>query len=188
MTVRTIIVHGWADDPTRGWMGWLERTLHAEGEEVIAPQLPGYKHPDVEEWIGILAEQVGDLRADDIFIAHSLGCAVSLRYIHDALGGPIAGGIFVAGALMSKHTLTKSLFQQPLGTDLLQQKIRKRVCMYADDDEWVDPARTKLLATELNAELIEDPGKGHFRGLAGVTELPSALKAHRMIRGATAGQ
>jgi predicted alpha/beta hydrolase family esterase len=65
----------------------------------------------------------------------------------------------------------------PLDWDKVKQNAARRICIYAEDDDKVEPARTKELARLIDAELINDPGRGHFAGLHGCSELPSVLES-----------
>ncbi len=113
-----------------------------------------------------------------VLVGHSLGCTMVLRAVSDwAPSVRIAGIVLVAGMVELKGWKPPALFVPPLDYAKIQQIATKRICIYSDDDERVKPELTKAMAKLLNAEEILDPGKGHFAGLHGCSELPSALQA-----------
>ena len=173
-----MIAHGWADDPTRGWIDWLTKELSAAGIQAAAPQFPEPKRPDIPAWMHAFDEAVG--RPDDelVLVGHSLGCLIVLRYLSDLeTDAKIAGIVLVAGMVETAGWRPPALFDPPLDFEKVKAITRKRICIYSDDDDKVLPERTKELADLIDADLVLDPGKGHFAGIHGCDELPSALQA-----------
>jgi predicted alpha/beta hydrolase family esterase len=170
-----VIAHGWADDPTKGWIAWLISQLKQRGIEAIAPQFPEPKRPDIAAWLKVLAEAVGQPDQELVLVGHSLGCLIVLKYLSSPTLAPIAGMVLVAGMPTTESWRPPDLY--PIEYAKVEQLAPKRICIYSNDDDKVEPVRTKELAKLTKSQLILDPDQGHFAGLHGVTELPSALKA-----------
>lgn len=175
-STRVIIVHGWADDPARGWMGWLTQELRASDVEVTAPRMPDPKQPNVDAWIEEVSKAVGTIDDHTILVGHSLGTYVLLRYL-DAYTEPERAGklILVAGfggherAQQGKQALPEVNFEGVKG------RVEHIYSVYSDNDEIIPPAWSRELGVLLGAENVVDPGKGHFAGLHGCNTLPSVL-------------
>ncbi len=178
MPKRVVIAHGWADDPTRGWMAWLREQLSTAGIQVAAPQFPNPKTPEIPAWMRVYNEAVGRPDEGLVLVGHSLGCLVVLRYLSDLETDiRIAGIVLVAGMAEIPSWKAPGLFDPPLDFERAKAIARRRICLYSDDDDKVLPKRTKHLAELIDAELVLDAGRGHFAGLHGCDELPSALEA-----------
>ncbi len=176
MPKRVVVAHGWADDPSRGWLDWLVRELPQHGIEAVAPQFPEPKRPNIKAWIQTLADAIGRSDEELVLLGHSLGCLIVAKYLSDLPPDTkIAGIVLVAGMNTTESWRPEGLY--PIDFDKVKITAQKRVCIYSDDDDKVEPERTKELARLIDAELILDPGKGHFAGIHGTHELPSALQA-----------
>lgn len=171
-----MIAHGWADDPTRGWINWLVNELREQGIQAAAPQFPDPKKPVIKDWLKTFSDAVSILDDELVLVGHSLGCLIVLKYLSDLKPDTkIAGIVLVAGMPTTDSWRPPDLY--PIAYERINTLAQHRICIYSDDDDKVEPARTKELAKLLSAELILDSGKGHFAGIHGCSELPSALQA-----------
>lgn len=171
-----VIAHGWADDPTKGWLNWLAQQLRSQGIKADAPQFPAAKTPDPTVWLETLAQSIGQPDDQLVLVGHSLGCLVVLKYLSDLDPAvTIAGIVLVAGMKDTYSWKPNGLY--PIDFDKATARSKKRIVIYSNDDDKVQPARTKELAKLIDAKLVLDDGKGHFAGLHGCSELPSAFKA-----------
>lgn len=71
---RVIIVHRLNGSPDSDFLPWAKEQLQKEGYEVLVPAMPDPDHPKIETWVSYLAEIIGQPRATDILIGHSVGC------------------------------------------------------------------------------------------------------------------
>jgi predicted alpha/beta hydrolase family esterase len=171
-----VIAHGWADDPTKGWIHWLAKELEAQGINAVAPQFPDAKRPDPKVWLAELSQVIGKSGEGSVLVGHSLGCLVVLKYLSDLdPTSRIAGIVLVGGMKDTNGWKPEGLY--PIDYEKTISMASKRICIYSNDDDKVEPERTKELAKLLEAELVLDQNKGHFAGLHGCDQLPSALKA-----------
>ncbi len=173
---RVIIVHGWADDPTQGWMGWLTRELRAQGIEVVAPAMPEPKKPNIEDWLAELERVAGRLDAQTALVGHSLGAYVVLRYMSKyVLGESLGKLILVAGFAGHERAEQGKRALPEVDFGAIKAKVGRIYSVYSDNDEIIPPAWSRELGTLLGAENVVDPGKGHFAGLHGCDTLPSVF-------------
>jgi uncharacterized protein len=157
--------------------------LSADGVEVVAPALPNPRHPDIKQWLKVLKASAGQLDEQTVLVGHSLGCALILRFLSDYQPTTrIAGLVLVAGAIYKarpgqpKHH-SDPLMNPPLDLGKIIATCRRRIVIYSDNDRVVKPEWSKRLAQTIQAEAIEDTGKGHFSGPKGLDQLPSVLSA-----------
>lgn len=68
--------HEGSDD----FVSWLKSTLGSD-YEVINPIMPNPEDPDYEPWKQALKKHLGSLEGDVVFVGHSLGGAVLLKYL-----------------------------------------------------------------------------------------------------------
>lgn len=173
---RVVIAHGWADDPSRGWINWLVQELPKHDVSAQAPQFPDAKRPNIPDWMRAFKEAIS--RPDDelVLVGHSLGCLIVCKYLSDLDPNiRIAGIVLIAGMTTTESWRPQGLY--PIDFDRVKAAAMQRVCIYSDDDDKVQPERTKELAELVDAKLILDAGKGHFAGIHGCRELESALQA-----------
>ena len=152
--------------------------LDQQGIKATAPQFPNPKTPEIPAWMQTFREAIGEAGDELVLVGHSLGCLIVLRYLSDlGMSARVAGIVLVAGMADIPQWHPNELFTPPLDFNKIRQIAAKRVCIYSGDDDRVEPERTKELAKLIDAELVEDPDKGHFAGQHGCLELPSVLKA-----------
>lgn len=180
MKSRIIIVHGWADNPQKGWMHWLTQELQSRGHTVVAPHFTetSIDTVDLPAILNQLHDVIGELQPDDIFVGHSMGVSLVLRtLLNFPESARIRGLVLVAGIASSQRRRPNALFDPPLDFARLTRMANHRIVIRSDDDPQVLPAQSDELAALLQADLRVDPGKGHFLGLRGLGELPSVLEA-----------
>ena len=174
---RALLVHGWNDDPTTGWFAWLRSELETAGYIVDAPHFEQTGSHRVERWMQQLAVAGRGLTPDSIVIAHSLGCWLSLRLLSELPADlQIAAAYFVAGFYDAPRPDAKAFFDPEPNWPVIIDRVRRRVCIYSDDDHIVTPDRTRRLAHQLQAELVCVPGHGHFLGSRGMDQFPELLQ------------
>lgn len=171
---RVIIVHGWADDPSKGWISWLVRELTAQGIHTIAPPMPNPKKPNIEAWVEEVVKVVGGLDENTILVGHSLGVYVLLRYLDVCTGsGKLAKLILVAGFAGHERQEQGKRALPEVDFAKIRQRAERIYSIYSDNDEVLPSEWSLQLGKVLGATNILDPGKGHFAGLHGCEELPS---------------
>ena len=177
---RVVIVHGWADDPTKGWMRWLTDQLLVLGMEVIAPAMPDPKQPNVDAWLDALSVAVGTVDQHTALVGHSLGTYVLLRYLSAySKDGRLGKLVLVAGFAGNERTEQGKRALPDVDLGKVKASVDQIYSVYSDNDEIIPAAWSKELGESLDAENVLDSGKGHFAGLHGCDTLPSVLKLIR---------
>lgn len=150
--MRALILHGWKGRIDKGWPKWLAAELEERGIEVEPVQMESEEDPGrevVERWAKVVAEKA---RPDDVLVGHSMGCMVLLRYLSDlSPEADFAGMVLVAGGLWGE-----------LDTERVKRLVRRRICVFSDNDEKIPMERTEALVGAIEADPWLIPGQGHF--------------------------
>lgn len=172
-----LIIHGWNDDPTRGWLGWLNAQLTERGYGVRAPHLQIGERPLLKRWNNQIGPLVNELSQQSIVVAHSLGCFLTLCMLEAiSLDDPVDKVILVSGFYDAPNDTASKFFAPEPDWIRIKEQARKFICIYSNDDTIVTPDRTRRLSHKLDAELIMLADKGHFLGSRGLETLPEILE------------
>ncbi len=173
---RVVIVHGWADDPTKGWIAWLAHELRADGVEVITPAMPEPKKPNINAWIDTLANVVGSVDQQTALVGHSLGTYVLLRYLDAYPADDQLGKLVLVAGFAGNERLEQGRRALPeVDFARIKTKVTQIYSVYSDNDDIIPAKWSKALGEGLGAQNVLDAGKGHFAGLHGCDTLPTVL-------------
>ena len=177
---RVFIIHGYGGHPSGGWKPWAKRALEAKGFDVSVPVMPATNHPRQDAWVARIAEIVGEPRADDVFVGHSLGCIAIIRYLESLPPGKhVKKAIFVAGfyeELGPEYDELLSFLNESVEWERVKAASASFVVIHSDDDDAVPLQRGLDLAAKLGVEPDIRTGFGHFSDGDGVLELPLILQ------------
>lgn len=177
---RALIIHGWKDDPSSGWLGWIGHELEAAGYSIQAPRFETAGKPLLQTWLATLESATTWLDGGEqtLIIGHSLGCFLALRMLemYD-FSRPVGGLYLVSGFYDAPRPEAGHWFSPEPNWPLIRSRTMQRVCIYSDDDMIVTPDRTRRLAHKLQAKLLCVVGQGHFLGSKGKNDLPELLES-----------
>jgi predicted alpha/beta hydrolase family esterase len=186
MAKRVIIVHGWDGGPKGDWIPWIKQELEKRDFTVLAPQMPETARPKIEIWVPCLAEIVGNLREDDVFIGHSIGCQTILRFLERLPNFQKADKVILVapwGVSLSnldeneEEVIAKPWLETPIGFEKVKQHARSFTAIFSDNDPFVPlEENSQVFKEKLRVEIIVEKGKGHFLTSDGVSILPALLK------------
>lgn len=184
MKPRVFVVHCWGGSPLRDWMPWAEKSLKAKGFEVYVPEMPNTDSPVIGKWVEHLAEAVGEVDDNAIFVGHSIGCQTILRYLESLPQGKKCKEVILIAPWISLKNLTddekpiaKPWEETPIDLDKIKTKADKFIAIFSDDDPTVPyDENIKVFKDKLGAETITKHKMGHFTGEKGFTEIPFLLE------------
>ena len=103
MPQRAFIIHGYLGRPDEAWQPWLRAELEKRGFIVQLPAMPHPDRPTIPEWVGFIAQLVGEPDRETVLIGHSLGCQAVLRYLETLgeAGKSVQKTVLVAGRFPS---------------------------------------------------------------------------------------
>ncbi len=179
---RVFIVHRWAGDPKGDWRSWLRRELEAQGFMVHAPDMPDKEVPVIENWVGHLAEIVGEPDKDTYFVGHSIGCQTILRYLLTQ-NKPVGGAVFVAGWFDLKNLeygevgmIAKPWLETPIDPEKIKAILPKSTLLISDNDPYEAFEFNKQKFAELGTKIVEVHDGGHLTDVDGFHEFPLLLE------------
>jgi len=189
MAKRVFIIHGWEGYPEEGWFPWLKKELEAKGFEVYVPAMPNTNEPEINAWISCLAKQVGHADEGTFFVGHSIGCQAILRYLESLPENQKVGGaVFVAGWVNlfldvikeeegdeSSCEIAKPWLETPIKWGKILSHTKNFAAIFSDNDRYVPLKDKEIFREKLNAKIIVEHEKGHFRGSDGIVALPVVL-------------
>lgn len=177
MRKRLIIIHGYKDNPTFGWMSWLNTEATKLGYKVLAPQMPTAKIPDIQEWVTKVATTIQYLDDQTVLLAHSLGTFIILRYLSEYNGPDTekAGKlILVSGFLKPSRAGADKFFKPKPDLANVRKRVETIVSIYSDNDKLVSPVESIELAKKLKSQKICLKGQGHFLN-KNTSEIPELI-------------
>ena len=186
---RAFIIHGWdgVPDLEKGILPWVYGELEKRGFTVVMPEMPEPLEPRIDEWVSFLGEQVGMPDEDTYLIGHSIGAQTVIRYLASLPeGNRVGGAVLLAGWL----NLTDAAYEDeddreigrpwretPIDWERAKGNARRFVAIFSDDDPVVPLSNQEIFREKLGADIVVEHGMEHFSAGAGVTELPSLLRA-----------
>jgi predicted alpha/beta hydrolase family esterase len=179
---RIFLIHCWGGSPAGDWLPWAEVELKKKGYEIITPNMPATDTPIIESWVSHLSHLVGELRSDDIFVGHSIGCQTILRYLEKA-DTAIDKVILVAPWFTLTNLgneaawkIADPWFKTPMDFKQIKTKAKKFITIFSDNDPWVPYVKNKQMFIEkLNPQIITLHNRGHITADEGSLELPELL-------------
>lgn len=165
MKKRLFIIHGYRDKPDHGWMKWLKTEAEKLGYEVIAPQMPIGKIPNLKNWVKTAAKAIGRLDSSTVLIGHSLGTYTLLKYLAVYKGGPSEEAkalILVAGFIAPGRGSADIFFKPAPNISKVKNRIKNVYHIISNDDTSVLPAKSLELAEQLGGEKFVFNDYGHF--------------------------
>ncbi|MEK7535644.1 MAG: alpha/beta fold hydrolase [Patescibacteria group bacterium] len=183
---RIIIVHQWGASPSRDWYPWLKRELESKGYEVLVPAMPNPDAPEINSWVNILGEVVGEPNRDTVLVGHSVGCQTILRYMaklpETALIGKVvlvAPWLTLSNEVLSNQdysVLVKSWLDIPIDWESVKKHCDSFLCFFSKDDPYVPIENARMFKEKLNAEVIIENDMGHYEDDSNIKKIPQVLE------------
>lgn len=182
---KVYIIHGWGGSPKSHWYPWLAQELKNKGFQVIVPEMPETDNPQIEKWVGRLAEIAGSMDENTFFVGHSIGCQAILRYLEKLENKSVGGAVFIAGwfNLINLDQAEAEIADPWLKTQINFSKIRemlkgKLIVILSDNDPYnCLEDNQNVFKSQLNAEVIVEKNRGHLTDEDGIDQLSEALEA-----------
>ena len=189
---RAFIIHGYQSNPNEAWLPWLKAQLEKAGFAVALPAMPQPERPVISEWIGFIADLVGEPDNGTVMIGHSIGCQAILRYLETVgmVGKAVAKTVLVAGffpigmspAEAERETGGDAALMPWFISGLDPVKVKRAAgrcsVILSDNDPYLPMDKTTAtFRAAVDPRIVIERGKGHFNEDNHLTELPSALAA-----------
>jgi predicted alpha/beta hydrolase family esterase len=162
---------------------YFERELSAKGYNVIILESPLREEIT---WQGYedAFDKIKEKLKDSIVIAHSIGCAMTVRYIGQ--NPEIAPSAFISLAgfpeafkTEGRPDLDKAVSETTIKSDELKnfiENVPQRYSLFSDNDHVVPYELLIAFPYILQAKAIQVPGAGHMGSKSGLEEFPEVLQ------------
>ena len=172
---KVIFVHGYGEYIEDFWPNWLEREFVKYGFDFLYLKMPDPMYPQIDQWLTHLENQKIEIDRNTYFIGHSLGCITIARYLNSLPSTKVVGAcVFVSGfCSIPQIPLLADFCAKPLDYAKLKKHAEEFIVVFSDNDHFVPPYSSLELAESLDARIIKEEGKGHYR--ANIKEMPSVL-------------
>ena len=175
------IVHGYLANVNSHWFDWIKQNVATQGYEVTVLAMSDSAQPKYADWYSDLEEGLSSLQADDIVIAHSLGCISTLDYLSKLQEQNVFKKLILVSGFYEKLSVLPDLDQFvescTLDTEKLQALVGNITVFVSSNDVLVQPELTYRLAEKLNANVVNVKNAGHFLDSDGYTTFPDLLAA-----------
>ena len=160
MKTTFLILHCYGGKHPEHWQAYLVNHLKTEGQTVLFPDLPNPDHPQLDEWMEYLENEVKDVNPDTLVVAaHSLGCSLWLHYVakHPDMRPK---KVFLVSPPLNDCDIEEiaSFFPLP-NLDLNNQDY---LIIGSDNDNFILEEEFETLANNLKIPLKILPGAGHI--------------------------
>lgn len=186
---KVVIVHCWDGYPEYCWYPKVKADLEQKGFEVVAPAFPETEAPNLEKWLPVLREAVGEVDEEVFLVGHSVGCITILRYLESLPEGQKVGGaVLVAGFTDNLgFEELKNFFITDIDFEKIKDSAVGFVAIHSDNDPYVPLKHGDILKDKLGAELIVKHNFKHFSGPVdneeSCTDLPDVVEAVERLAG-----
>ncbi|MFH0770446.1 MAG: alpha/beta fold hydrolase [Candidatus Peregrinibacteria bacterium] len=164
------IFHGLLGSPEENWFPWMKKKLEGRGFRIIVPPFPCPDRPKLSSWMQYFKQYHPFIHEQTILIGHSLGATFTLRLLM-ALKKSVRATFLVAPVWHAKHNAWDPLMRSFTAAPYDWKRIRNNAgvlsVLYSDNDPYVSPEKSSLLASHLGVEPVLIEGVGHFNEAAG---------------------
>lgn len=180
---KVVIVHCWDGYPEYCWYPKVKAGLKQKGFEVVAPAFPETEAPNLEKWLPVLSEAVGEPSEDVFLVGHSVGCITILRYLESLPEGQKVGGVVLVAGYTDNLGFEelKNFFITDIDFEKIKDSAVGFVAIHSDNDPYVPLKHGDILKDKLGAELIVKHNFKHFSGPVdneeSCTDLPDVVEA-----------
>ena len=173
MTATTVLLlPGYGDSGPEHWQSvWERRFGYTRVEQ------DDWLEPVVEDWVRTLDRAVAAQRAPVVLVAHSLGCALAVRWASTAPAGRVRAALMVAPADVESdaHTPDEVRSFAPLPTARLPFP---SVLVASEDDPFMRVDRARWFAARWGSRFVSVGARGHLNAESGIGDWP---EGHRLL-------
>ena len=160
------IIHGSYGNNQENWIPWLKLELEKLNYSVFAPNFPTPEDQNLENWLSIFEEYKRYINEDSIMIGHSLGVAFILNIL-ESLDCKVKACFFISGFISLLDNpefdeINETFIDKKFKFEKIKNNCKKFFIYHSDNDPYVSIDNAKILAKNLNEEIILVKNAGHF--------------------------
>lgn len=166
-----LVVPGLAGSGVKHWQSIWENRFTGKFKRVVQDN---WDWPEKDKWVLRLHEEIEQLEAPVILVAHSLGCLTVVHWAAEFQSPMVAGAMLVApadAALSKRLTFIKGF------TPIPSTKLPfKSVLVASSNDIYASLSRSQNFANAWGSEFICLGEKGHINALSGLGNWDEGLQ------------
>lgn len=175
-----VIIHGAYGYPEENWFPWLAEKLSQEGARASIPAFPTPEGQDLDKWLEIFDQEIGEVSARTVLIGHSLGVPFILRKL-ECIDTQIRAAFLVAGmgarylGIEEFDSINVSFVEKPLDWETIRGNCGSFYVYNSDNDPYIPLEFGQEVAANLHTNLNIVKGGGHINAAAGFTKFDRLL-------------
>lgn len=191
-----VIFHGSFGNPQENWIPYLKEHLEEAGHSVLTPQMPvdvwehivtkgeGYSSEiqNLTNWLNTFEKDVlPHLQKEDlVFVGHSIAPVFMLHAV-DQYNLTLEKALFVSPFLSTLprwefNSVNGTFYKTDFDFQKLQQLIKKRIAIFADDDPYVPQEKFEEFVRLTKSEPVVIRHGGHLNATVGFATFPQLLE------------
>ena len=173
-----LVLPGYADSGPEHWQSFWERD-DPNCRRVVQDD---WLEPKLGDWVAALDRAVAACAAPPVLVAHSLGCALAVRWAARP-GARARGALLVAPADVDSPDHTPDEVRE-FGPMPLEPLPFPSIVVASTDDPFVSTARAQVFARAWGSRLVTLPAAGHVNADAGFGPWPEGRALLAQLSGA----
>lgn len=163
--INLVLLHGYAESPSKAWFPWVHKQAERLGWRVYAPGLPSPLRPTLPKWLKTVMPATRLWDRQTIVVGHSLGGVLALRALAKS-GHKVKGVVLVASPYASTVPVKELIdaFHRPIDWAALKKQARTYVTIHAKNDPLVPYDHSLRYQESLGAKLVLTKTQHHFTG------------------------
>lgn len=176
---RFVILHGYGSGPSKHFLPWLQKELEMRGHEVVIPELPDSKNPNISKQIEFGLENT-DLDENTVLVGHSLGSVVAMKMLERSakkIQKLVLVGGFLDAEINSRGTYADT-FDWNFDFEKIKANTHEVEILHDRSDDVIPEEQSNKLGAKLSTEVTEVTAKEpHFRADEEADVLKSVVPA-----------
>ena len=167
-----LLLPGYGDSGPEHWQSVWERRFG-----YVRVEQDDWLEPAVDDWVRTLDRAVAVQPAPVVLVAHSLGCALAVRWANSASAERVTAALLVAPADVESpaHTPDEVRGFAPLPTERLPFP---SVLVASEDDPFMRVERARWFAARWGSRFVNAGARGHLNAESGIGDWPVG---HRLL-------
>lgn len=174
--VNYFILHGTNSSPYSNWFEWLHNKIAKKGFACFCPHFPTVIEQTYDAWEAVLLSyyKLGFIKENSVFVCHDIAAIFLIKFCikqNIKIGKLISVAGYNNAVTNSKEqdVINQSFFVKDI--DKFLSLCEERVCLYSDNDNYVQLENLKEFTESLKAEHVLLKKCGHLDSESGIKEL-----------------
>lgn len=163
--LKLVLLHGYAESPSKVWLPWLHKQAEALGLSVEAPELPNPLRPTYGSWMRSVRRSAERWDRWTIVVGHSLGGVLALRAL-DQADTKVRAVVTVSTPFAATVTVKELIgfFDHSIDWRKLRRRAKRFVTIHSKNDPLVPYDHARRYQEILGSRVVLTAKDSHFIG------------------------